>query len=216
MPLRNRVDPFKQIKAVPQRGAWFGNRGLLHDAKGDLRRLWHGDRWIICELEFKGRKRELVQPGKYTELFFLDEATAFAAGHRPCKECRRDAAILFQQMAGFSSLKELDAAMHPDRIVSRETPLPGDWQDLPDGAMIGWLATAYLVYQKGLYRWSFDGYRRVESIKQDIESSGLLEEPWFKQNKTRFEDHPVFLLTPPITMKVLEKGYPVQIHPSAG
>ena len=89
-PHQNRVDPFGRLVADPVRGAWFGNRGCLHDDEGQIRRFHSGRRWIYCRLEFKGRQRELLQPGRYTELFFLDEATAFAAGHRPCAECLRD------------------------------------------------------------------------------------------------------------------------------
>ena len=89
-PHQNRVDPFGRLVADPARGAWFGNRGCLHDDEGQIRRFHSGRRWIYCRLEFKGRRRELLQPGRYTELFFLDEVTAFAAGHRPCAECLRE------------------------------------------------------------------------------------------------------------------------------
>src|SRR3979490_1903159 len=90
MPLQNRVTPFSALVADPARGLVYGNRGCLHDADGHIRRRYNGKRWIACLLEFRGRHRPaLQQPGRYTELFFLDEATAFAAGHRPCAECRR-------------------------------------------------------------------------------------------------------------------------------
>src|SRR4051794_17425396 len=91
MPLQNRVTPLGELIAVSERGLLYGNRGCLHDGEGRIRRSFDGTRWIACVLEFKGRRRTpLLQPGRYTELFFLDEATAFAAGHRPCAECRRD------------------------------------------------------------------------------------------------------------------------------
>jgi hypothetical protein len=90
MPLRNRVTPFGDIIATEARGLLFGNRGVLHDAEGILVRAWQVRRWIDCRLEFKGRRRPLLRPGRFTELFFLDEATALAAGHRPCAECRRE------------------------------------------------------------------------------------------------------------------------------
>src|SRR6478736_8868570 len=89
-PLRNRVTPLGELVADPARGLVYGNRGCLHDDRGRIRRRYAGRRWIACRLEFRGRRRAaLMQPGRYTELFFLDEATALAAGHRPCAECRR-------------------------------------------------------------------------------------------------------------------------------
>ena len=89
MPLQNRVTPLSAIIATPARGRWLGNRGCLHDDGGTIRRLYQTRRWIICLLEFKGVRRNLMQPGRWTELFFLDEATALAAGHRPCAYCQR-------------------------------------------------------------------------------------------------------------------------------
>ena len=90
MPLQNRVDPWGGLQAVSERGAWMGNRGCLHDAGKRLgASRWTRKQWVICKLEFNGRQRELMAPGKYTELFFLDEATALSAGHRPCNTCRR-------------------------------------------------------------------------------------------------------------------------------
>src|SRR6478735_581650 len=89
MPRRNRVTPFGEIVAVPERGTMMGNRGVLHDAQGRIRRPWQVKRWILCLLEFRERHREVMAPDRYTELFFLDEATGLAAGHCPCAECRR-------------------------------------------------------------------------------------------------------------------------------
>ena len=90
MPLQNRVTPLGELVADPARGLVYGNRGCLHDAEGRIRRVYQVRRWIVCRLEFRGRRRSPLQrPGRFTELFFLDEATAFAAGHRPCAECRR-------------------------------------------------------------------------------------------------------------------------------
>ena len=96
MPLRNRVTPFGDIIATEARGLLFGNRGVLHDENGRLVRKWQVRRWIACRLEFKGRRRPLLRPGRFTELFFLDEATALAAGHRPCAECRREDFVRFR------------------------------------------------------------------------------------------------------------------------
>lgn len=92
MPRQNRVNPFGEIIATPERGTFMGNRGVLHDEEGRVRRKWKVKRWIVCVLEFRGRKRKVMTPRRYTELFFLDEATALAAGHRPCAECRREGA----------------------------------------------------------------------------------------------------------------------------
>src|SRR5258708_25245130 len=91
VPLQNRVDPFGEIFAHPARGLWMGNRGRLHDGGRTVLRPWQVRRWITCRLEFRGRHREVLSPWTWTELFFLDEATAFAAGHRPCGECRNAA-----------------------------------------------------------------------------------------------------------------------------
>ena len=88
MPRQNRVTPFGEIIATPERGTFMGNRGILHDPDGRVRRKWVLKNWLVCVLEFRGRKRTVMTPNRYTELFFLDEATALAAGHRPCAECR--------------------------------------------------------------------------------------------------------------------------------
>src|SRR6201998_3464626 len=88
MPRQNRVTPFGEIIATPERGTFMGNRGILHDELGHVKRAWQVRRWLVCVLEFRGRKRTVMTPNRYTELFFLDEATALAAGHRPCAECR--------------------------------------------------------------------------------------------------------------------------------
>ena len=91
MPRQKRVTPFGSIIPTPERGTFLGNRGVLHDEHGRIRRPWQLKRWIVCVLQFRGRKRTVMTPGRYTELFFLDEATALAAGHRPCAECRQRA-----------------------------------------------------------------------------------------------------------------------------
>jgi hypothetical protein len=188
MPLQNRVDPFSEIHAVPQRGAWMGNRGILHDEARRVRRFQATRRWIICELEYKGIRRPVMEPSRYTELFFLDEATGFAAGHRPCHFCRRDAAREFLRLAGAPSLAELDKQLHQERMGSRL--LDGDWRELPNGAMIGSMGRAYLVFDAALHRWSFEGYRLVDSDEHLTD---------------------VRLLTPPTTVGVLRAGYSVQI-----
>src|SRR3979490_3441632 len=145
MPLQNRVTPFSALVADPARGLVYGNRGRLHDADGHIRRRYNGKRWIACLLEFRGRHRPaLQQPGRYTELFFLDEATAFPPGHRPCAECRR---------ADYDRFGEIWRELHPGQIgadaiaaqlhraradaVSREQLRhEAALEDLPDGACV--------------------------------------------------------------------------------
>ncbi|MDH4389289.1 MAG: hypothetical protein QE269_11260 [Fimbriimonas sp.] len=209
MPLKNRVDPFKLLHAVPQRGAWFGNRGCLHDRNGNIKWLQKTDRWIICELSFKDRRRPLFQPGKYTELFFMDEATALAGGHRPCMECRRPSAKQFLELTGFNTVTSLDAQLSSERLI--DGPVIEDPLSLPNGAMVGWQFTAYLVYEGSFYRWSFDGYERVASIQQDVESTVIPNSPGLTRLKTTFSNERVKLLTPLTSVRALKLGYPVQI-----
>src|SRR5256714_15686849 len=133
MPLRNRVTPLGELVADPARGLVYGNRGCLHDATGRIRRRYNGKRWIACRLQFRGWHREpLLQPGRFTELFFLDEATAFAAGHRPCALCRREDYDRFLELTGASGADEIDARLHDERLGARPDARP----DLPDRALV--------------------------------------------------------------------------------
>lgn len=209
MPLKNRVDPFKLLHAVPQRGAWFGNRGCIHDRQGNIRWLQKTNRWIICELEFKERKRPLLQPGKYTELFFMDEATALAAGHRPCMECRRPAAKEFLGLTEFKTVAALDVQLSSERLL--DGPVVDDPLAIPNGAMVGWLFTAYLVFDGSLYRWSFDGYERVESIQQDVETFVIPNSKGLSERRATFSDQQIRLITPLTTVEALRSGYQVQV-----
>ncbi|HEY4659706.1 MAG TPA: hypothetical protein VIH11_09370, partial [Gemmatimonadaceae bacterium] len=123
MPRQNRVTPLGELVADPARGLVYKNRGCLHDATGRIRRRFAGKRWIACRLEFRGWKREpLLQPGRFTELFFLDEATAFAAGHRPCALCRREdynrfSAIWREHHPGQVGADAIDAQLHSERVA---------------------------------------------------------------------------------------------------
>jgi hypothetical protein len=164
-PLQNRVTPLSELVAHPARGLVYGNRGCLHDADGRIRRLSAVRRWIACRLEFKGWHREpLLQPGKFTELFFLDEATALAAGHRPCALCRR---------ADYERLADVWQALHPDdvgadaidlrlhaeRLAGRERrvhELP--YRELPDGAFVLRGGEPWIVLDERLLRWTPAGY----------------------------------------------------------
>src|SRR5580698_10228865 len=141
MPKQNRVTPFGEIIATPERGLFMGNRGVLHDDEGRIKRQWLLKRWIVCVLEFRGRKREVMSPGRYTELFFLDEATAFAAGHRPCAECRRakynEYCICFDTTKGSKGqpIAELmDDKLHAERLTCdrRKCTFPATLDELPD------------------------------------------------------------------------------------
>lgn len=170
MPLQNRIDPWGVPHAVAARGAWMGNRGVLHDDERNVVRARGARQWIICQLEFKGRRRELMTPGAYTELFFLDEATALAAGHRPCFECRRPSATSFveawRSRAGRAddSLQDLDRQLSDERRVPRSGIRDGKrahralLSALPTGAVVDRGGEAWLVTDDHLHPWSFDGY----------------------------------------------------------
>src|SRR5947207_6532953 len=141
MPQRNRVTPFAEVIETPARGLLYGNRGVLHDDKGRIVRNWQVKRWIACVLDFKGRRRPLLRPGRFTELFFLDEATALAAGHRPCAECRRaDFDRLRALLPG--SADAIDARLHAERMPG---PRPADLDGLPDGAFVLVAGAPHLV-----------------------------------------------------------------------
>ncbi len=160
MPLQNRVTPLSELVAVPERGLVYGNRGCVHDASGRIVRLYGTRRWIACRLEFKGwRRSPLLQPGKLTELFFLDEATAFAAGHRPCAECRREDYRRFLALTGTSGADELDERLHRERLDGQtrrlhELPIGA----LPDGAFVVRDGDPFLVLGTELLRWTPSGY----------------------------------------------------------
>jgi len=206
MPRQNRVTPFGTIvrppDGSPARGDFFGNRGCLHDAHGRLgRRRWRSRAWITCRLAFKGRRRQLLMPGRYTELFFLDEATAFAAGHRPCGECRWHDYQRFRQcwpaLAG-RPVAELDAVLQDERVdrqggqIRRSAALGR----LPNGSFVALAAApeiAYLKHGDALFPWSLDGYGAPIAWSADM---------------------PVLLLTPPSLIAVIEQGYRPAVHAS--
>ena len=155
MPLQNRVTPLGELIATPERGLVFGNRGRLHDDRGRIVRHHVGRRWIACRLEFRGRYRGAMPPGRYTGLFFLDEATAFAAGHRPCAECRHDDYLRFVDICG-ARADAIDRRLHGERLgVRREHLL----DTLPDGAFILRDGEPGLVLGADLLRWTPGGYR---------------------------------------------------------
>jgi hypothetical protein len=181
MPLQNRVTPLGELVAHPARGLVYGNRGCLHDATGRIRRHHVGKRWIACLLEFKGRRRPLLRPGRFTELFFLDDATAFAAGHRPCAECRRADYVRTLQLTGAAGADELDARLHAERLGPRRTaPVAA----LPVGAFVVHAGLAHVVTADGVRPWSPAGYG--PPVRAEAQAT---------------------VLTPPTLVRVLESGW---------
>lgn len=141
MARQNRVLPTGEIVADPARGAFMGNRGILHDDTGALtRRRWRLRGWVTCRLDFKGRRRSIAAPGHYTELFFHDEAVAFAAGHRPCAECRRADYTDFRAASGITGrIADFDAVLHAARVIPRKWAQRRHWAEasqLPDGSFV--------------------------------------------------------------------------------
>jgi hypothetical protein len=189
-PLQNRVDPFGALVATPARGMLLGNRGgrFHRDDQTLGRRRWTSKQWIACVCEFKGRKRSVWGRG-YTELFFYDEITAFAAGHRPCFECRRKEAEAFRALFPGVARRapEMDAVLHAERLdAGRKRIWRSSLERLPNGAMIALQGQAFAVRGDALLPWSFAGYGAPG---------------------TRAPAGPVEVLTPPSIVAVLAAGY---------
>ena len=156
--LQNRVDPFGNLIRTAARGSWTGTRGLLHNDEQEIIRPFKLKAWLTCKLEFKGRKRKMMSPDRYTELFFLDEATAFAAGHRPCCECRRDDFNKFKSLwlkanpgYGFDekiSIQKIDSIIHGERINRNRSKITFEENihTIPDGSMVSYNDDPYLVF----------------------------------------------------------------------
>jgi hypothetical protein len=218
---QNRVTPLGEIVAVPLRGVWTGNRGVLHEGGPGGHRIVRShasDLWITCVLEFRGRWREQWLPHRYTHLFFHDEAVSFAAGHRPCAECRRGDYRAYQQAwaadvitarsaaghgtpvtvaAPVPSAKQLNAQLHSERIVPgthrrRLHELP--WAGLPDGTFVLEDGQPALVLGDALVPWTTDGY----GARRSRPGGGTAT-----------------VITPPSSVAVLRAGYPVQIDDTA-
>ena len=200
MSLQNRVDPFGELFADSARGLLMGNRGgRLHDAQRKLgTRRWTSKQWICCRLEFNNRHRN-VWGDSYSELFFLDEVTALAAGHRPCFECRRqDAerfAALFTRGKPRPRAAAMDEVLHAERLAGKaKRRHRRGIDDLPDGAMIALRAGAFAVKGNRLLRWTPSGYGdarpRSRATKVDV-------------------------LTPPSILAVLSRGYAPLWHRTA-
>jgi hypothetical protein len=210
MPRQNRVTPLGDIIAAPEWGTFMGNRGVLHDAKGHIKRAWQVKRWIVCVLEFRGRKRTVMTPNSYTELFFLDEATALAAGHRPCSECRHGRFLDFcnawkiAHPKGGSSQRptadEIDNRLHAERLTADRSKslLLGELAGLPDGVFVKLEALSkqtFLVWGGRLFPWSAGGYQKR-----------------WPRPRTR----KVWIVTPQSTIGAIRAGYIPEVHASAG
>jgi hypothetical protein len=189
VPLQNRVDPWGEIRAVPERGTMLGNRGgrFHRDDRSLGKRRWASHHWICCELHYRDMHHEAMGKG-YTSLFFLDEVTALAAGHRPCFFCRRKEAKAF---LGDRRVEEFDRALHGERLSERPEMAEAS---LPDGAMIDLEGEAFAVRGELLLRWSFAGYA---------------------QGRPRLAGMRGKLLTPPSILRILHQGYRPRWHPSA-
>lgn len=186
MALQNRVDPFGVIHAVPERGTMMGNRGgrFHRDDQTLGKRRWASHHWICCELHFKDRRHEVMGPG-YTALFFLDEVTALAAGHRPCFECRRAEAKAF---LGVEKVDAFDRRLHAQRMEIAH-PLPAK---VPDGAMVEYEGGAYAIRGSKMLRWNFAGYDAVLPVAKSAK-----------------------LLTAPAITAILAAGYKPRWHHTA-
>lgn len=203
MPLQNRVSPFGEIVATSDRGQFTGNRGIIHDpaTRTLLNRRWSSKAWIACVCEFRGRRRKVMSTRSWTELFFLDEATAFAAGHRPCFYCRRADAVAFRDAWARGNrrvgvfAKDIDKMLHDERLdrgIKRLHPLRTSVRNLPNGTMVSLGDRSFLIANGQSWLWSFGGYRR---------SSASLEG--------------AKLLTPPSTVSAFRAGYRPNIDASA-
>jgi hypothetical protein len=203
VPLQNRVTPFGEIVADPARGLWLGNRGWLHDEARTIRRQWQVRRWITCRLEFRGRHREVMSPRRtWTELFFLDEATAFSAGHRPCGECRYRDYMRFRDLWANVHPGDpigadcIDRRLHTERLAGRnqKRTARAELGDLPDGTFVSLEGRAWLVRGRWLHAWSPAGYvdRRAMPLMAGAE-----------------------VLTPASLVAVFRAGYSPHVHPSA-
>lgn len=205
MPLQSRVDPWGRLNAVSERGAWLGNRGCLVDEERNIVRPWRLRAWITCELEWKGKRRPVFAPKTWTELFFLDEATAFAAGHRPCAFCRRRRYIEFKSawiaanrglVGANPRVAEIDRILHAERLAPDGTKRTHAmaYCDLPVGTMIAVGGHAHAVTDRGLARWSYGGYAPASPLPLD---------------------DAVEVLTPPSIVRLFRAGFRPQLHASA-
>lgn len=174
--LQNRVDPFGNLIKTKARGLWMGNRGVLHNDEQEIIRSYKLNAWITCKLEFKGRKRKVMMPDRYTELFFMDEATSFAAGHRPGFECRRNEYDQFKSLwikgnpeyhfDKKTSIKKIDEILHRERMDRNKLKITykENAGDIPNGSFVLSNNKPYLIFDKKMYLWSPFGYEKNKSL----------------------------------------------------
>jgi hypothetical protein len=206
MPRKNRVTPFGEIVATPERGTMMGNRGILHDLEGRIRRPWQVKRWLLCVLEFRGRHRTVMAPNRYTELFFLDEATGLAAGHRPCFECQRSRFLAFRdawavgnrRATGSEPIRAelMDAQLHAERSFPDRSKrlFTANIDELPEGVFVklgGPDGGACLLWRDDLLDWSPAGYTG---------------------RRPRPDGEMVSVLTPRSTVAAIRAGYEPEVH----
>lgn len=195
------MTPAGEILALAGRGLMMGNRGVLHDDRRQIVRATQVKRWIACRLEFRGRRRSVMTPRSWTELFFLDEATAFAAGHRPCAECRNADYKRFRAMwetcfGAPAGADAMDAVLHAERLDGRtKRTWRADLETLPDGTFVAFDGTPYIVWGNELAAWSDAGYtaRIPRAAHRDV-----------------------VVLTPPSIVAVFKAGYRPEVHPTLG
>jgi hypothetical protein len=200
MPLQNRVTPWGEIVAAEGRGLFMGNRGILHNEQRQVVRHSQVRRWIACRLEFRGRHRTVMKPHSYTELFFLDEATAFAAGHRPCAECRHTDYQRFRALwqachPGRWNAESIDARLSAERLEKRAVKRihAAEITTLPDGSYIQLEDRAWLIWEGELWSWSAARY---------------------EQRRAKPAHGMIALLTPPSVVSVFRAGYQPMVHAS--
>ena len=208
MPLQNRVSPFSMLTVTSERGAWTGNRGVIHNTDKEIVRNHAVKYWITCELKHKDFQRKVMTPNRWTELFFLDEATAFAAGHRPCGFCRNPDFKQFKSLWLLANSERyglekdakidvIDTLIHQERLDKNgsQKTFKTNILTLPNGVFISFVDNikAHLWYKQMLYEWSFDGYKKVLPFVQNQE---------------------VNVLTPFSYVETFKAGYSPQIHGS--
>jgi hypothetical protein len=200
MPLQNRVTPFGEIVALPGRGLLTGNRGILHDEARRIVRHWQCRRWIACVLSYRGIRRTIMRPHSWTELFFLDEAAALSAGHRPCAECRRQDYKRFKTLweicrGGVASAESIDAVLDGERRIGRaKLTYRAALASLPDGTYVALDGRAWLIWERRLHAWSDSGYTEQRAIPSAQDAQ---------------------VLTPPSIVAVVAAGYAPMVHPTA-
>ncbi|GAB2794631.1 hypothetical protein GCM10027040_21120 [Halomonas shantousis] len=207
MPLQNRVDPFGNLHSVQARGALLGNRGQLHDANKNIVRPWKTKAWVTCALEYGDTQRTIFAPDSYSELFFLDEATAFAAGHRPCASCRNKRYREFkaQWLAANPELvpgekppiAAIDKVLHAERAAQSgdKVTFKTAIETLPFGTIIEQDGATFLVGEKELLPWSFHGYSQPALLPEEGTS--------------------VTVLTPASIVLLFQQGFRPEVHETA-